>query len=79
MPNEASMPSTKTDLRVVRVEDAWGRELALAVMRAIYRDEKNWIQNDEKLVSAADLADDKASWFVVCVENSFPLNRLRPP
>ena len=70
------MPSTKNDLRVVRVEDAWGRELALAVMRAIYRDEKNWIQHDEKLVSAGDLADDKASWFVVCVENQ-PVGVLR--
>jgi hypothetical protein len=70
------MPSTKTDLRVVRVEDAWGRELALAVMRAIYRDEKNWIQHDEKLVSEADLTDDNASWFVVCVENQ-PVGVLR--
>ena len=70
------MPSTKIDLRIVRVEDAWGRELALAVMRAIYRDEKNWIQQDEKLVSQADLTDDRASWFVVCLDNQ-PVGVLR--
>ncbi len=70
------MTSTKTELRVMRVEDEHGRDLALTVMRAIYRDEKQWIRQDEKLVSRADLADPGVSWFVVCVEDR-PVGVLR--
>ena len=70
------MTSTKTELRVTRVEDDHGRDLALTVMRAIYRDEKQWIRQDEKLVSRADLSDSGVSWFVVCVEDR-PVGVLR--
>ena len=70
------MPSTKNDLRVVRVEDERGHELALAVMRATYRDEKRWIQHDDRLVSAEDLGSDAVSWFVVCADDR-PVGVLR--
>lgn len=49
---------------VIRVNGPAERELALRVMRVIYRDEKNWIRSDEKLVSAEDLVAPQVSWFV---------------
>jgi len=70
------MPSTKTELRVIRVEDDDGRNLALEVMRAIYRDEKQWIRQDDKLVSSADLSDAGVSWFVVLTDSK-PVGVLR--
>jgi hypothetical protein len=55
----------RNTLNVIRVTDEAGRQQALFVMRAIYRDEKGWVQNDEKLISAADLGLESVSWFVV--------------
>jgi ribosomal protein S18 acetylase RimI-like enzyme len=52
-------------IQTLRIENEPGRQLALAVMRAIYRDEKNWVQDDEKLVAAAEITDPNISWFVV--------------
>ena len=51
-------------VRVSRVSDAKSREDALAVMKVIYRDEKNWVQDDEKLIATADITSDIVSWFV---------------
>lgn len=58
------MPLTKHNLRVTRITDETGRQKALAVMRSTYRDEKNWISADEKLVSLGELQDRAVSWFV---------------
>ena len=52
-------------IQTLRIENETGRQLALAVMRAIYRDEKNWVQADEKLVARAEITDPAISWFVV--------------
>jgi len=52
-------------IQVSRIENENGRQMALAVMRAIYRDEKNWVQDDENLVAAAEITDPAISWFVV--------------
>lgn len=52
-------------IQVLRVENETGRQLALEVMRAIYRDEKNWVQADEKLVGREEITDPGISWFVV--------------
>jgi hypothetical protein len=52
-------------IQVSRIENEAGRQMALEVMRAIYRDEKNWVQDDEKLVAAAEITDPCISWFVV--------------
>lgn len=68
--------SLKDRVSVIRVEDEAGRQQALTVMRAIYRDEKNWVQADEKLVSQADLGNDGMSWFVVRVDQT-PVAVLR--
>lgn len=68
--------SLKDRVSVIRVENEAGREQALAVMRAIYRDEKNWVQADEKLVSQKDLGSEGISWFVVRVDET-PVAVLR--
>ncbi len=60
--------SLKDRVSVIRVEDEAGRQQALEVMRAIYRDEKHWVSADEKLVSVEDLGKDSVSWFVVKFE-----------
>jgi hypothetical protein len=52
-------------IQVLRIENETDRQMALSVMRAIYRDEKNWVQADEKLVAAAEITDPAISWFVV--------------
>ncbi len=52
-------------IQVLRIENENGRQLALEVMRAIYRDEKNWVQADEKLVAREEITDPAISWFVV--------------
>jgi hypothetical protein len=56
--------SLKQRVSVIRVEDEVGRQKALSVMRAIYRDEKNWVQADQKLVSVEDVGAEGVSWFV---------------
>ena len=53
-------------ITVFRVNDESGRQHALAVMRAIYRDEKNWVQADEKLIAGQDIGSPTVSWFVAC-------------
>lgn len=68
--------SLKDRVSVIRVEDEAGRQQALSVMRAIYRDEKNWVRVDEKLVSASDVGNDGISWFVVRVDD-LPVAVLR--
>lgn len=70
------MPSTKNEVQVIRVETDAGRQKALEVMRATYRDEKGWIQADDKLVSREDLSNESVSWFVASVDNR-PVGVLR--
>jgi len=60
----------------LRIENEPGRQLALAVMRAIYRDEKNWVQDDEKLVAREEITDPNISWFVV-ISDGQPAGVLR--
>jgi hypothetical protein len=50
--------------------------MALEVMRAIYRDEKNWVGDDERLVAKADLENNSVSWFVA-TPNGRPVGVLR--
>ena len=63
-------------LDVIRLEDEWGRQQALAVMRATYRDEKNWIRADDRLVSLEDMSHPGISWFVARLEG-LPVGVLR--
>jgi len=54
----------KHEIEIIRVKDEASRQQALAVMRVIYRDEKNWVRDDEKLVARQDITDPAVSWFV---------------
>ena len=63
-------------IQTLRIENEHGRQLALEVMRAIYRDEKNWVQADEKLVAREEITDPSISWFVV-ISDGRPAGVLR--
>ena len=63
-------------IQVLRIENEHGRQLALTVMRAIYREEKNWVQADEKLVAPDEITDPAISWFVV-ISDGQPAGVLR--
>lgn len=63
-------------LDVIRVADEEGRAQALAVMRSTYRDEKDWIRDDERLVSQAELSRPEVAWFVARLEGQ-PVGVLR--
>lgn len=52
-------------LRVIRVAGVADRALAVEVMKATYKLEKNWITRDEKLFPADELDNPGVSWFVV--------------
>jgi ribosomal protein S18 acetylase RimI-like enzyme len=68
--------SRNGSIQVRRVTDEASRQQALTVMRAIYRDEKNWVQADEKLIAADDLRRPEVSWFLVS-EGDKPVGVLR--
>lgn len=63
-------------LRVIRVERDTDRSLAMAVMRATYKQEKNWITVDEKLFPTDELGRSTVSWFVV-LDGDLPVGTLR--
>jgi hypothetical protein len=64
------------EIQVLRVENEAQRQMALEVMRATYRDEKNWVGDDEKLVARADLRSHAISWFVALADK-IPVGVLR--
>jgi len=70
------MPSAKPELRVVRLSTEEDRQLALAVMRATYRDEKNWLSRDERLVDPSELGVSTVSWFLATRDGE-PVGVLR--
>ena len=64
-------------LRVIRVTGDSERTLAIEVMRATYKQEKNWITRDEKLFPDDELGKNRFSWFVVLdVYRSLPESLL---
>lgn len=63
-------------LRVVRVESDAERAFAIEVMRATYKQEKNWITRDEKLFPDDELGNPAVSWFVV-FDGDRPVGTLR--
>ena len=66
----------QTRVRVLRMVDENGRKLALGVMRTIYRDEKNWVQTDDRLIAPEDIHNPKVSWFIATRGNE-PVGVLR--
>lgn len=63
-------------LRVLRVGGQAERALAMEVMRATYKQEKNWITLDEKLFPQDELGNPGVSWFVV-LDSDRPVGTLR--
>lgn len=63
-------------LRVIRVATESERTLAIEVMAATYKQEKNWITRDEKLFPQDELGKRGVSWFVV-LEADKPIGTLR--
>lgn len=59
-----------------KVVDPAGRELALSVLRATYRDEKQWVDDEAGQVPLSDLADPAISWWVVCKDQA-PVGVMR--
>jgi hypothetical protein len=48
-----------------RVTDEAGREMAIAVLRATYHREKQWVADAEQQIPVDDIGRDNISWFVV--------------
>ncbi len=63
-------------LRVIRVSGEAERALAIEVMRATYKQEKNWITCDDNLFPDEELGNRAVSWFVV-LEGERPVGTLR--
>lgn len=76
MLDERNMPSPKPELRVVRLSNEEDRHRALAVMRATYRDEKHWLDPDDRLVDPSEMSNPSVSWFLATREEE-PVGVLR--
>ena len=63
-------------LQVIRVESETQRTFAIEIMRATYKQEKNWITRDEKLFPDEELGNPGVSWFVALEANE-PVGTLR--
>ncbi|MCW5557681.1 MAG: GNAT family N-acetyltransferase [Verrucomicrobiae bacterium] len=59
-----------------RLKGEADRQRALAVMRATYRDEKHWLNQDDKLVDPEELGVPEVSWFLATREER-PVGVLR--
>jgi hypothetical protein len=63
-------------VEVTRVETPEAREQALAVLRATYLEEKNWVADQEQMFAQSDLENPDVSWFV-CFGAEGPVGVLR--
>lgn len=60
--------SLKEQLSVRKVEDWAAREKALEVLGEVYRDEKRWVLERDRLLPEGDLASEHISWFLAELE-----------
>lgn len=51
-------------VRVKRIQSVDERSDALKVLKAIYHEEKNWVDDEERMFAIEDLEDTNISWFV---------------
>lgn len=58
----------KDHIHVTRVQSPSDRDLAMQVLKATYREEKNWVADEQKMFSTADLVDGEVTWFVALVD-----------
>lgn len=68
--------SLRDKIRVIRLATEADRAEAMKVFRATYRQEKQWVADEEKMFSAEDLSNDQVSWFTVFVDDE-PVGVLR--
>lgn len=68
--------SLKDRIRVVRVESESDRAQAMKVLKATYREEKNWVADETKMFDQRDMTNGKVSWFVTFVGDE-PVGVLR--
>jgi hypothetical protein len=66
----------KKRIHVVRATKDADRTHALKVLKATYREEKNWVQDESRVFAPEDLSNDQVSWFVVFVDD-LPVGVLR--
>ena len=59
----------KDRLSVVKINDAETRKQALEVFEAVYRQEKDWVPELEKILPVEDIGSDKVSWFAAYVDD----------
>lgn len=64
------------DLNVKRVASAEDRRDALAVLKATYLDEKQWVHTEDQMFPANDLAREEISWFT-CYRGDRPVGVVR--
>jgi hypothetical protein len=57
--------SFRDRLSVAKIKDAASREHALDVLSAVYKHEKRWVEEREKLLPAEDIGNEAVSWFAV--------------
>ena len=70
------MITLKQRVKVIRATTQEDRIQALKVLQATYREEKNWVPDEEKVFAESDLSDETVSWFVVFVDE-LPVGVLR--
>lgn len=68
--------SLKDRISVKRLESAADRAEAMKVLRATYRQEKNWVADEEQMFSEEDMRNGDVSWFVAYDEDK-PVGVLR--
>jgi hypothetical protein len=66
----------KERIHVLRAVTDADRNHALQVLKATYRDEKNWVKDETNVFAPEDLGDSRVSWFVVFIDNK-PVGVLR--
>lgn len=70
------MTLSRSNINATRITDLHGRKDGLTVLRATYRNEKQWTANEESLFPLTDLADQNISWFMTYVDG-IPAGVLR--
>jgi hypothetical protein len=63
-------------VRVRRIDTPEDRDLAISVLRVIYREEKGWVGDESTQLPAEDLTRDDVSWFLTLVDDQ-PVGVLR--
>jgi len=61
--------SFKDRLYIKKVETEEDRERAVDVLSVVYNEEKQWVEDRDKLLPREDIGSKRVSWFSVCLED----------